>query len=91
VLGELELLDHLGAQQAHDVGAHRVAEARVELLGDRCAAEHVPALEHERLAPRLCEVGRAGQAVVAAADNDRVVLVRSGSSHESVSFLRAGS
>ena len=43
------------------------------LLGDGRAAKHVTALEHEHLAPRPREVGGARQAVVPAADDDRVV------------------
>ena len=43
------------------------------LFGDGGAAEHVPPLEHEHLASRAGEVGGAGQAVVPAADDDRVV------------------
>ena len=42
------------------------------LLGDGRAAEHVTAFEHQHLAPGAREIRRRGQAVVAAADDDRV-------------------
>ena len=50
-------------------------EAREELLGDRGASEDVPLFEHERLEAGAREIRRAHQAVVAAADDDRVVAL----------------
>ena len=44
------------------------------LLGDRGAAEHVPALEHEHAAAGARQIRRVCQSVVAAADHDYVVL-----------------
>ena len=44
-----------------------------QLLGDRGAADEVAALEDEHLQAGLGEVGAVDQAVVAAADDDRVV------------------
>ena len=44
-----------------------------ELLGDRRAADEMAALEDQRLQPVFGEVRRVHQAVVAAADDDRVV------------------
>ena len=73
---QVELADDLRPQQRHDVRADRELEAGEDLLGDRGAAEHVPALEHEHLAARARQVGGAGQPVVAAADDDRVVSSR---------------
>ena len=75
MLRQLELADDLGAQQAHDVREDREAEAREELLGDGRAAEDVAPLEDERLHPGAGQVGGADQAVVAAADDDRVVAL----------------
>ena len=71
--GQLEVADDLGPQQADDVAEDREPEAREDLLGDRRAAEDVALLEDERLQPGAGEVGGADQAVVAAADDDRVV------------------
>jgi hypothetical protein len=51
VFGEPQVADHLGVQQAHRVARERVAEARVELLGDGGAADHVAAFEQRDLEP----------------------------------------
>ena len=40
VLGEPQVADHLGIEEAHRVGGGGVAEARREFLGDRRAADH---------------------------------------------------
>ena len=71
---QVELADDVGPEQADDVGADREGEARVELLAHRRAAQDVAPLEHEHLAPGPGQVGGAGEAVVAAADDDRVVV-----------------
>ena len=52
-----------------------ILEAGIDLLGDRGAAEHVPALEHQHLPPRAREIGGVDQTVVPAADDDDVVVV----------------
>ena len=71
---EAELLDHEVVEQADDVGAGaddvvRVGERALERAR---AAEPLAALEHEHGLAGLGEVGRAGEAVVAAPDDDRV-------------------
>ena len=71
---QVEVADDLRAEERDDVGADRVLEARIDLLGDRRAAEHVAPLEHEHLAPRAREIRRVHQAVVAAADDDDIVI-----------------
>ena len=73
---EIEVADDLGAQQADHVGSGRAAVAGRDLLGDCGAADHVAALEHKRPQPALGEVGRRGQPIVAAADDDGVVVGR---------------
>ena len=72
---QLELADDLGPEERHDVREDREAEAREDLLGDRRAAEDVAPLEDQRLHPGPGEIGRADEAVVAAADDDRVVAL----------------
>ena len=54
---QVELADDLGPQQRDDVGADGELEAGEDLLGDRRAAEHVAALEHEHLPPGARQVG----------------------------------
>ena len=73
VLGQPQLADDLGAEQADHVARDREAEAGDDLLGDRRTAEDVTPLEHDRAQARACQIGRRDQAVVAAADDDRVV------------------
>ena len=70
---QVELADDLGPQQRDDVRADRELEAREDLFGDRRAADHVPPLEHQHLAPGPRQVGGVDEPVVAAADDDDVV------------------
>ena len=75
VLDQLELVDDRRPEQAQRVGERRELEAREELLGDRGAADEAAALEDQGAQAGLGEVGAVDQAVVAAADDDGVVLV----------------
>ena len=68
--------DDARVQDAHHVGEDRGAKAGRELLRDRSAAEDVAALQHQHFEPRLGEIAAANQAVVPAADDDRVVAAR---------------
>ena len=47
----------------------------MEFLGDRRAADDVPALQHPHLQPGRGQVGGADQAVVAAADDQDILLL----------------
>ncbi len=89
VLDQLELVDDVRPQQAERVRERGEVEARDQLLGDRRATDQVPALEDQRLESRLGEVGAVDEAVVPAADDDRVVL-RAGSCHGSHAVFRSG-
>ena len=73
---EVELLDDLRPDEAEPVGEGGEAEPRMELFGDRGAADEVASLEDEGAKPGLREVGAIDEAIVAAADDDGVVLVR---------------
>ena len=75
VLRELEVADDLRPQQRDDVREDAEAEAREQLLGHSGATEDWPLLEDQRLQAGAREVGRADQAVVAAADDHRVVAL----------------
>ena len=76
VFGEFEIGDHLRMQKAHQIAEYREFEAGHDLFGHRRAADHMAALEHERLQPGAGEVGAAGQPIVAAPDDDGVVPLR---------------
>ncbi len=75
VFGKPQLADHLRTEQAHRVAGGRVSESRVEFLGDRGAAEHRAALEHTDLQAGTGEVRGADEAVVAAANDQRITGV----------------
>ena len=74
VTSQVELPDDLRPQQRDDIGADREAKALEHLLSDRRTADEVAAFEHEHPAPGRGEICGRGQAVVAAADDDDVVL-----------------
>src|SRR5690606_38256828 len=74
VLDQAQVADHPRVQQADGVAGQRVAEARVELLGHGGAADHPAPLQHPDLQPGRGQVGGADQAVVAAADDQDVVV-----------------
>ena len=73
VLGEPQIGDHLRIEQRDRVGGDRIAEARMKLLGDGRAADDAAPLQHHDLEPGHRQIGGADEAVVPAADDDRVV------------------
>ena len=74
---QFEFGDDLGLKQAHRVGGDRITEPRMEFFGDRGAADDFAPLQHAHGMPRHAEIGRAGEAVVAGADHDRVEKIHS--------------
>ena len=60
-------------QQAHQIAEDGEVEAGHHLLGHGRAAEHVAPLKHQRLQAGAREIGAAGQSVMAASDDDRVI------------------
>ena len=72
---QFQVADDLRAQQAHDVGEFGEAIAGKDLLGHRRAADDVAPLEDHHLLARARQIGAGDQAVVARADDDRVVVV----------------
>ena len=78
LLGEPQVADDLRIEQAHSVGRDRVAEARMKLLRDRGAADHLAALDDAHAQARHREIGRAGEAVMASADDDDVGFAHEG-------------
>ena len=71
-----QVRDHLRLQQRDHVGGARDAMAGPHLLGHARSAEDVAALDHAGAQAGPREVGRRGEAVVAPADDDRVVVGR---------------
>src|SRR5437868_2081007 len=71
---QVEFTDDLRPQQRDHVRKDGEVETRNKLFGHRRAAEHVPPLEHEHLAAGARQIGGVHQAVMAAADDDDVVV-----------------
>ena len=72
---QFEVADDLRAQQADDVGELGEAIAGKDLLGHRRAADDVAAFQDHHLLAGARQIGAGDQAVVAGADDDRVVVV----------------
>ena len=70
---QLQVGDDHRVEQAHRVGGHRVAEARMKLLGHGRAADHCILFEHDDAQARAGQVGGAGEPVVPGADDGDVV------------------
>ncbi len=69
---ELEIADDCRVQKRDGVGGDGIAEAGVEFLGDRRAADLRPAFEHRDFEAGHREIGGGDEAVVTAADDDDV-------------------
>ncbi len=73
VIREPQVADHLRIEQAHRVRGGGIAETRREFLGDGRAADDRAALQHPDTEAGACQITRADQAVMTAADDDDVV------------------
>ena len=71
---QIEFANDLRPEQRDDVGTDGEAEAAEDLLGDGCATHHVSPFEDENPSAGGTEVGGSDETVVAAADDDGVVL-----------------
>ena len=69
---EPHVADYLRIEQADRVGGRRVAETRVEFLGDRGAADDAARLEHRHLVAAPGEIVGADEAIMAGADDENV-------------------
>ena len=69
---EVEIADDCRAQKRDRIGGDGIAEAGMEFLRRRRAADLRPALEHRDFEPGGGEIGGGDKAVVAAADDDDV-------------------
>jgi len=77
VLGETQIGDDPRVEQADRVAGDRIAEARVELLGHRRAADDMAALQHGNRQTGPRQIAGACQAIVTAADDDGVAAALS--------------
>ncbi len=69
---QLHVTNDVRANRTSRVRQRGAAEARIELLGNRCAAGLLTTLEYQRLESRLGQVERGDQTVVTATDDDDV-------------------
>ncbi len=74
VAGKIEVANNLGPQQRDDVRANGKLEAGKNFFRASRAAEDVAALEHQDFLSRFRQIGGVGEAVVASAHHDHVVL-----------------
>ena len=74
VLAQFQVVDDLGLQQADGVGGDRVAESGMEFLRHAGAANDVTPLKDADVQSGHPQIGRAGEAVMAAANDDRVEI-----------------
>jgi hypothetical protein len=72
---QVEIADDFRIEQRYRVSRDRIAKPRIKVLGHRCAADHMAALEHRDRQPRGCEVVRAHEPVVPAADDHGITSV----------------
>ncbi len=77
VLRQLEIGDHLGIEQRHGIGGHRILEPRMEFLGHRGAADDRAPLQHRDLQSPHGQIGGANQTVMTAAYDHHITHERS--------------
>ena len=76
VARKIELANDFRPKKRDDVRTLRKKKAWNDFFGDGGTAEHVAAFEDEHLLPCFSKVGGVHEAVVAAADDDNVVVLR---------------
>lgn len=69
---EVEVGNDFGIEQTDGVRRHRITEARMKLLGNRCPAYYVTTFENFDFFPGLSQVRGADQAVMTTAYNECV-------------------
>ena len=72
---QVELPDDLWPQQRDHVRTFRKQEPGKDFFRDRRTAKHVAALENDHSLPCFCEIRGIDQSIVAAADDNRVVVL----------------
>ena len=73
---QIKFANDFRPKQRYDVRTLREKKAGNDFFRNGSAAENVPAFERQHLLPRLGEVRRVHKPVVAATDNDDVVVLR---------------
>src|SRR5437870_10855200 len=71
---QIEFANDLRTQERNDVRANRKLESGKDFFRYRGAAEHMPAFEYQHTLTCAREICSVDQAIVAAADDDRIVF-----------------
>jgi len=74
--GEIEFANDFGAEEGDYIGALGEKKTGDDFFGDGGAAENVAAFEDKNFFAGFSEIGSVDQSVVAAADDDCVVMLR---------------
>ena len=67
--------DDLGIEQTDRIAGDGVAEAGIELLRDRCAADQFAAFQHQDLQSGAGQIERADQSVMTGTDQNGIVTL----------------
>ena len=73
---KIEICDDFRVEQAHRVGAYRIAKTWVKLLSDRGPSDTFTPLQDFHPEARAREVSRADKPVVTGASDHRIVVLR---------------
>ena len=73
MIGQSQFRNHLRPQHAGNIRSSRNPAARSDLLGHATSADDFTALEHQRGKSATRQIRRRSQAVVTAANNNRVI------------------
>ena len=76
VARKIKLANDFGAKQRHDVGTFGKQKTGNNFFGDGSAAENVAAFENEHFLAGFGQIGGVDKTVMAAADDDYVVVLR---------------
>jgi hypothetical protein len=76
VTREIQFANNFRAEQRDDVGAFREKKAGDDFFSDRRSAQYVSPFKHQDSLACFGEISGVDQAIVAAADHDRVVVLR---------------
>src|SRR5271156_2403478 len=76
VAREIELANDFRPQQRHNVRTFRKKEARNDFFRHSGATKYMAALQRKHLLPRFSQVGGVDKPVVAATDDNDVVVLR---------------
>ena len=72
---QFQFPDDLGRQQADNVGINRVFETRVDFFGNSRSTNKMAPFQYQYLLAGFREICRCGETIVAAANDDCIVML----------------